>query len=258
VEFDLLNQREYEITRLENKYKKTGNELIEYLEKINEELNLITNFDGYLKELQIKCEEKYQECLQAGHKLTQLRKKEAINLEKNIIQLLAELNLVNAQFKVEFIESDVKVLGETGLDEIDFLISLNEGEPLKSMAKVASGGEKARFMFSLRLLYGLNHQLSLLVFDEIDTGVSGKTAAMMANKMKSFAKDIQMLVVTHVPQVAAKADHNYVINKQIVNGRNTTKIHKIDGEEKILGIASMLSDDEISASAIMQAKALLR
>lgn len=137
------------------------------------------------------------------------------------------------------------------------MISLNEGEPLKPLAKVASGGEKARFMFALKTIFATKSDLSLVVFDEIDIGISGKTATKMANQMVELSKNIQTLVITHLPQVAAKANYHYQIYKEKIHDRMQTMIKVLTDEERILSIASMLSDDEVSHYAIEQAKALL-
>jgi len=138
------------------------------------------------------------------------------------------------------------------------MISLNEGEPLKPLSKVASGGEKARFMFALKSLFAQLKKLSLLVFDEIDIGISGKTAAKVAQEMKKLSTKLQLLVITHLPQVAAKADYHYAIYKEKVGSRMETHIDVLNDEKRILSIATMLSDDQISSFAIEQAKALLK
>ncbi|WP_025725282.1 DNA repair protein RecN [Acholeplasma granularum] len=256
--FNNYQERLYELSKIETKYGKSNDDLVTYLESLKDELELSSDYDGYLKKAHEKNLLLYKEVFKIGTKLHQERVKLSKKLEKLITESLHELDLEKAQFKIEFDQiTEGMQLKENGLDSVEFLISLNEGEPLKALAKVASGGEKARFMFSLKSIYAKNNLLSLLVFDEIDIGISGKTATKVANKMKSHAKDIQMLVITHLPQVAAKADHHYRIYKTKVNDRMQTLIEVLDKDARILSIASMLSDAEMSHFAIEQAKTLL-
>jgi DNA repair ATPase RecN len=144
------------------------------------------------------------------------------------------------------------------VDQVEFYISLNEGEPVKPLAKVASGGERARFMFALKSIYAKANKLSLLILDEIDIGISGKTAAKVATKMNVLSDMMQLLVITHLPQVAARANHHYGITKIKEKDRMVTRIQKLNEDERIEMIALMLSDEKLSHFAIEQAKMLLR
>lgn len=257
--FNQYQERLYELSKIETKYAKTNDELVIYLEKITDELAMSEDYDGYIKKAKEKLDKQYDEAYKLGEALSIHRKKIALKLEKELTQALKLLDLDKAQFKIEFEPLKPKMtLGEDGLDSVEFMISFNEGEPLKPLAKVASGGEKARFMFSLKSLYAVNSNLSLLVFDEIDIGISGKTATKMANVMLKHASDLQMIVITHLPQIAAKANHHYSIYKTFSDQRMETKINILDDDARILSIAGMLSDDEITPFAIEQAKQLLK
>ena len=257
--FNQYQERLYELSKIETKYAKTNDELVVYLEKITDELVMSEDYDGYIKMAKEKLDKQYDEAYKLGEALSVHRKKIALKLEKELTQALKLLDLDKAQFKIEFEPLKPKMtLGEDGLDSVEFMISFNEGEPLKPLAKVASGGEKARFMFSLKSLYAVNSNLSLLVFDEIDIGISGKTATKMANVMLKHASDLQMIVITHLPQIAAKANHHYSIYKTFSDQRMETKINILDDDARILSIAGMLSDDEITPFAIEQAKQLLK
>lgn len=257
--FNQYQERLYELSKIETKYAKTNDELVVYLEKITDELVMSEDYDGYIKMAKEKLDKQYDEAYKLGEALSVHRKKIAIKLEKELTQALKLLDLDKAQFKIEFEPLKPKMtLGEDGLDSVEFMISFNEGEPLKPLAKVASGGEKARFMFSLKSLYAVNSNLSLLVFDEIDIGISGKTATKMANVMLKHTSDLQMIVITHLPQIAAKANHHYSIYKTFSDQRMETKINILDDDARILSIAGMLSDDEITPFAIEQAKQLLK
>lgn len=259
-EFDQMQARSHELSKIELKYQKSVNELIEYQESLENKLLMVKNYDAYLekleKEIKISFEKTYQQAL----KLTKLRQKLSKELETKIVTILKDLDLEKTAFKVVFeeVEKHDDMFLETGIDNIDFHISLNEGEPIKPLSKVASGGEKARFMLALKSIYAENRKLSVLVLDEIDTGISGKTASKVANKMKELSEKMQVLVITHLPQVAAKANEHYGIYKRLLNGRMVTEIDVLDMESRIKSIATMLSDDKLSPFAIEQAKMLLK
>jgi len=259
AEFDLMQERSYELVKIEQKYQKNINELIEYLKQIEEELLLITDYDHYLESSRQELKKAFEKAYESGLKLTELRKKHAKKLSSDVLIELKDLDLEKAVFDIQFEDTlhDESSLLETGLDQIEFNISLNEGEPVKPLAKVASGGERARFMFALKSIYAKSNQLSLLILDEIDIGISGKTAAKVASKMTSLSKTMQLLVITHLPQVAARADHHYGITKIKEMNRMVTRIHNLSDDERIETIALMLSDEKLSHFAIEQAKILL-
>jgi len=256
-EFEVISERLYELERIEKKYQKPINELIIYIEEIDEKINLIKNYDSYLEKYAKKVADLKEETINIGLELRKIRMKLAKKLEREVILELKDLDLEDTKFEVLFNEENT-VLREDGIDEIEFLISLNEGEPLKSLSKVASGGERARFMFAIKSIYAKQNDLKLLVLDEIDIGISGKTAAKMANKMSSLSAEMQLIVITHLPQVAAKANTHFGITKELVSKRMQTTIHKLSFDERIEKIALMLSDEEISSHAINQAKMLLK
>lgn len=258
-EFNLMQERSYELVKIETKYQKTINELIDYLHEIEEELMLITDYDQYLESSKKEVDHAFNEAFQSGLKLSELRKKLAKKLATDVLIELKDLDLEKASFEVLFddIQKDESFMQETGLDNVEFSISLNEGEPRKPLAKVASGGERARFMFALKSIYAKANHLSLLILDEIDIGISGKTASKVANKMKKLSESMQLIVITHLPQVAARATHHYGIKKQKENERMVTRIHKLSDMERIESVALMLSDEKITHFAIEQAKLLL-
>lgn len=256
-EFEVISERLYELERIEKKYQKPINELILYIEEIDEKINLIKNYDSYLEKYAKKVADLKEETINIGLELRKIRMKLAKKLEREVILELKDLDLEDTKFEVLFNEENT-VLREDGIDEIEFLISLNEGEPLKSLSKVASGGERARFMFAIKSIYAKQNDLKILVLDEIDIGISGKTAAKMANKMSSLSAEMQLIVITHLPQVAAKANTHFGITKELVSKRMQTTIHKLSFDERIEKIALMLSDEEISSHAINQAKMLLK
>lgn len=255
--FDAMQARSHELVKIEQKYGKSITALMAYLEAIKEELALMSDYDGYLETCQKDVDASYAKAVVAGQALTVLRKEMAKHLETQLLQELADLDLEKASFDIVFEDQQEVILSESGLDTVEFMISLNEGEPLKPLAKVASGGERARFMFALKSLYAKAQGLSMLILDEIDIGVSGKTAAKVAAKMQVLAKTMQLLVITHLPQVAARADHHYGIEKVKADGRMVTRIEHLTDDARIEKIALMLSDEKLSHHAIEQAKMLL-
>ena len=257
--FNQLQDRSYELDKIETKYHKSEDELIDYLIEIEEAYRMITDYDNLLEESQKSVQKAFEVALQSGIILSSLRKKLAKEFEKEILNQLKDLDLDKASFEVLFENQAVNssILTEQGIDAIEFMISLNEGEPIKPLAKVASGGERARFMFSLKALDALRNELSMLILDEIDIGISGKTAAKVAKKMKELSKVMQLIVITHLPQVAARADHHYEIIKIKEDDRMVTRISHLDLNKRIEAIALMLSDEKLSTYAIEQAKMLL-
>ena len=259
-EFDSMQERLYDLIKIEQKYQKTIAEVIDFLAAIEEELMLITDYDHYLEEAHQSLNKAFNDAYEAGLFLSNHRKNCAKKLEKDVIIELKDLDLEKAKFEIVFenLEKNESNLLESGIDQIEFYISLNEGEPIKPLSKVASGGERARFMFALRSIYAKANHLSLLILDEIDIGISGKTAAKVAHKMKELSLMMQLIVITHLPQVAAKADHHYGITKIKEKERMVTRILKLSENERIEMIAMMLSDEKLSHFAIEQAKMLLR
>lgn len=258
-EFDMMMERSHQLEKIEQKYQKSANELITYLKEIEDEILMITDYESYIEQSREELKKAIDVAYQSGLKLREERMKNAHLLKKSILLELKDLDLVQAQFDIEFedLNQTEDELLENGLDKLEFNISLNEGEPLKPLSKVASGGEKARFMFALKTIFATQNDLSLLILDEIDIGISGKTAAKVASKMVELSKKMQLIVITHLPQVAAKADHHYGIRKLKEDQRMVTRIENLEMDKRIEMIATMLSDEKLSHFAIEQAKMLL-
>lgn len=220
---------------------------------------MITNYDDFINEHQLKLDVAFNETYNTGLTLHELRREQALDLELSLIDELKDLDLINAKINITFEEiiKEYDALLDNGLDNVDINISLNEGELLKPLSKAASGGERARFMFALKIIYAKQNNLSLLILDEIDIGISGKTAAMVANKMQAVSKDFQLIVISHLPKVASKANNHFGIYKSLVNNRMVTNIKKLTEHERIEIIALMLSGESLSPYAIEQAKMLL-
>lgn len=251
-----INLRLSIYSNLKRKYKKNTHELIEYLSQIEEKINNIDNFDFKLKEFEKKSSDLLNKVNFVANKISKLRLIEAKIIEKNIINVLKDLMLSNTIFQINFIKSDVFL--QTGIDKIDFLITFNKGEPLKSLSKTASGGELSRFMLALKTLVSKKMNFQTLIFDEIDSGVSGKIAFSIASKIKKLSENSQILCVTHLPQVASIADNHLHITKEVdAENRTITKISEIVGEERINEIALMISNGVITDASFNLAKELL-
>lgn len=253
--YENLNQREYELKNLEKKYNKSVEELILYKEELKSKLDLVSDFDSYIKKENEMIKVLKENTINSALKITNQRKLIARDMELELIGILKKLDLEQTQFKVEV--KNTNNFFEDGMDEIYFKISLNNGEPMKELNKVASGGERSRFMFALKTTAATRKGISMLILDEIDSGVSGKTASKLANHMSLISKKLQLLVITHLPQVAAKADIQMEVLKKQKNDRVITNINKLNYEERVKSIATMLSDETMSEFAIKQAKTLL-
>ena len=260
---DDLNSRLYEINKVKEKYKMSVNELIKYLADITLELSLITNFDEAIKELKNDIIIKHQDLVKISNTLRLYREKNARRCEKAIVKECVDLDLAHTKFEIVFNEVDLtdpfnsSIFLENGMDVVDFYISFNIGEPVKPLNKVASGGELSRIMLAFKAIYLEKNPLSFMVFDEIDSGVSGVTARKIAMKMHEISKRTQVLAITHLAQVAAIADTQLYIAKEEESKRTKTVVKQLSYDERITEIAIMLSGMELSSGILQTAKALL-
>lgn len=251
-----INLRLSIYSTLKRKYKKNTQELIEYQSQIEEKISNIDNFDFKLKEFEKKSTDLLIKVNFVANEISKLRLIEAKIIEKNIINVLKDLMLSNTIFQIDFMKSDVFL--QTGIDKIDFLITFNKGEPLKPLSKTASGGELSRFMLALKTLISKKLNFQTLIFDEIDSGVSGKIAFSIASKIKKLSENAQILCVTHLPQVASIADNHLHITKEVDSeSRTITKISEIVGEDRANEIALMISNGVITDASFNLAKELL-
>lgn len=255
-EFEQLQERLYEINRLTTKYQRDGDGLVNLLSEIIEEIELATNYDSYIEKLKVESNKLRENAYNEGLKLSKARKQLAESLTKEVVASLSLIDLPDVQFQIIFEEQNE--LLASGIDQIEFYISFNKSEPLKPLVRVASGGEKARFMFSFKTVLATRQNLSLLILDEIDIGISGKTASKMANEMVKISKQLQLIVITHLPQVSSKADYQYLINKKTINNRVLSTIDLLTESERVVQIASMISDDQVTSFALEQAKIMLK
>lgn len=253
---DVIEARLNEINRLKKKYGSTVEEMLTYKDEIEKELDELQNKDIHLESLKEEIEKVEQDALKIAKKLTEMRKKTALKLEKEIKHELTDLYLQNATFKVDF--TTAPHLHQNGIDEVFFLISTNVGEPLKELSKVASGGELSRMMLALKKIFAKHDRIGTVIFDEIDTGVSGRVAQAIAEKMYQIAQSTQVLCITHLPQVAAMADEHLLIEKETVNNRTHTIINELNYEEKVQELGRMMTGATLTDTALEHSEQLLQ
>ncbi|MHC5269035.1 DNA repair protein RecN [Enterococcus sp. LJL98] len=244
------------IHQLKRKYGETIPLILTYYEAISEELAAMTGSENQLEELEQQLAKKYEDVVTVAEELHQERKKIARRLEREIMQEVKELYMENTLFEIRF-QTSPESLSETGMDQVAFYLSSNLGEDLKPLVKVASGGELSRILLALKAIFSKGKETTSIVFDEVDTGVSGRVAQAIAEKIAKIAQHSQVLCITHLPQVAAQADYQYFISKEVQAGRTQTKITQLNEEERKLEVARMLAGPEITDLTLQHATELL-
>lgn len=266
LEFDAerlneIESRLNEINRLKKKYGSTVHDMLDYLAKIDEEIETLTDKDTHLVTMEKEMIELKKDAYLEAKQLHDVRKKTAKELKTALQHELKGLYLDKASFEVTFHSPTKKdgdtVLHKNGFDTIHFSISTNIGEPLKEMSKVASGGELSRIMLALKTLFAKHQGVTSVIFDEVDTGVSGRVAQSIAEKIHMISRDSQVLCITHLPQVAAMADTHLLIEKQAQKTRTETKVTNLTTDEQTEEISRMITGREITETAVEHAKELI-
>ncbi len=250
--FEKIQKRLDFVNRFTNKYTSDTDKLAFILKTKKERLRDLLNFDSDREKLSRELENLEMEFTDLSNSLRLLRKKVAKILEENIKNNLIELNFINVEFKIEFKELDN--FSVNGLDDIEFMISTNPGNPLKPLKDVASGGELSRVMLAFKSVLANVDDIDTLIFDEIDTGISGRTAQKVAEKISYISKEHQVLCITHLPQIAAMADCNYLIEKSSDGIETKTSIENIKDESLVLELARLLGGSEITKAVLDTAK----
>lgn len=258
VEFNEEDRNQIEnrldlIYSLKRKYGNSILDILNYAKNIEDEIHKIENLDEYHRKIKKELEQLESEMQTIGNRISSLRKKYGKTLSEKINKELKELEMPNAKFEVNI---NVKEsFGSTGIDEVEFMICTNMGEGMKPLNKIASGGEMSRIMLAIKNVLADVDEVDTLVFDEIDTGISGKAGQAVGDKMKYIAKSHQVICITHLPSIAAKGDYNYYINKQTKANKTYTNIKQLNEEEIIEEIAR-ISSGEITEIAKAHAKEL--
>ncbi len=251
-----LNNRLDLINSLLLKHKVTfASELITIKEDLKDKLENLSNYDQVVLELKDRVINQEQVLNVLATKLSKKRINIIPKAENQIIELLKKLGMPYANFKID--HSKLKDLGVIGIDEINFLFSANKGISMNNISSIISGGELSRFMLAIKYITSKKHNTQCLIFDEIDSGVSGEVASLMGEMMRIIASNKQVISITHLPQVAAKGDHHYLIYKEIKSGKSRTLIKCLNKDERINELAKLLSGKKITSIAMNNAIELL-
>lgn len=258
-ELDRLESRLDVIYRLKKKYGPTVADMLDYLEKCKEELEQIKDADDTIQKLGKELEKARKEARKRGEDLTKARKKAADDLQKRVQEELRQLDMPKVQFVTDFAPSSSQDgMDDTGMDQVQFLMSANLGEALKPIQKVASGGELARIMLALKNVLAEDDGIGSLVFDEVDTGVSGRAAQKVAEKMADVARRKQVLCVTHLPQIAAMADTHFSVEKGEKQGRTFTRVERLDQKGRVDELARLIGGAAVTEVLRESASELLK
>lgn len=258
IYFDQEEQNKIEerldlIHSLKRKYGNNIEQILAYKEKIEKEIFDITNLETYIAELKTKLAKVESNMLRICEEMNQIRSKYAMELSDEITRELKELEMKHAEFEVKVEVMEDNKFNQNGLNRVEFLISTNQGDEKKSLIKIASGGEMSRVMLAIKTVLADIDQIPVLVFDEIDTGISGVAANSTGEKMKKIAKNHQVICVTHLATIAAKGDYNYYIFKSSEENTTKTQVSQLNEEQTIREIAR-ISNGEITETSIQNAK----
>ena len=253
-----LEQRDSDLSSLQRKYKKSIPELIAYRDELGTILGKNSSFEDSLEEKKEEMLQSLKEAISKAKELTLLRTRNAKTIEKELTHSLKDL-LLNVRFQILFKDEkeDESSLKENGIDDVDFLIETNIGEGLKPLSKVISGGEASRIMLAFKALFIKANRIPTVIFDEIDTGISGETAQAVARKIKEISLTTQVISITHMPQVASLSDHPILISKTVKDGRTYSNVKELSLEEKIRQIAYLISGGKVTEKQLEYAKEMV-
>ena len=251
-QFEQTETRLNLLNRLKSKYGNTVEEILAYRERALETLEKYQDYDAYRAALAQETAALKENALSLSGEISALRKENAQTLSEKMREALSDLNFEQAVFDIA-VDAEEERLSENGYDKVRFLISTNPGEPVKELSQVASGGELSRIMLALKTVLADKDDIETLIFDEIDTGISGRTAWKVSEKMGILGKGHQLICITHLPQIAAMADTHFVIEKQVEDNRSITRIRELGEKESVEELARMLGGDVITESALKNA-----
>ena len=250
-EYSMVSERLDLLNRLKSKYGRTMEEVLAYGQECEEKLARYADYDAYLERLEREYTAVERKLSEASTVLSELRRKAATVLSEQIKQALSELNFLEVRFEIRMEQTDYSA---NGSDTAEFYIATNPGEEIKPLIKVASGGELSRIMLALKTVFADRDEIPTLIFDEIDTGISGRTAQMVSEKMAEISRSRQVLCITHLPQIAAMADAHYLIEKSTDGVKTVTKIEKLPTERSVEELARMLGGASITEAVLENAR----
>lgn len=254
---NIVSNRIDEIDLLKRKYSKDGlvSGIYETLEENKLRLVKLKDYESYIKDLNEKKEKILDEYKEYSGRLSVLRKEAADKLSKELESALTDLNFTLP--KVEIVIKSLEKPTENGMDGVCFYISTNPGEKIKPIGEIASGGELSRIMLALKTIFAASGEIDSLVFDEIDSGISGKTASKVAQRLKELSKNNQVICITHLPQIAACAKHHFLIEKNIIEDNTISTINHLSEDEHVKEVARMLAGDDLNEAAMENARSLI-
>ncbi|MVX64871.1 DNA repair protein RecN [Clostridium chromiireducens] len=252
---DKVNARIYEINTYKKKYAPTIPEILQYHEKIKKEYDEIVNSEKIIEALKEKERVILSKMKEVALVIHDLRLDKSKLLEEKILRELAFVGLEKSRMEISVIQGE---FNERGFDDVSFLISTNPGEPLMPLEKVLSGGELSRIMLALKCVFAEKDEIPTLIFDEIDTGISGAVAQRVGEKMYQLSKTHQILCITHLPQIAVLSDYHYFVMKRVMDNKTFTKIKVLLKEEKELEISKMLAGDDVTEATLNNVKEMIR
>lgn len=250
-----LESRMNVLNDLKRKYGKDISELITYQSKLANEIDKIENYEESTSQLRQEIDTLYDKVINLGEQLSKERRSVAQTLRNHIVEEIQNLQMKDANLEISFKPLDVP--NREGIEFVEFLISPNKGEPLKSLNKIASGGELSRIMLALKTIFVKTRGQTAILFDEVDSGVSGQAAQKMAEKMKDLATYIQVICISHLPQVATMSDHHLFISKDTTDDRTTTHVQELSGDERVTEIARMISGASVTELTRQNAKEMI-
>ena len=253
-EIDQIENRLDTINNLKRKYGNTIEDILAYRDEISEKLNKFFKSDEEINRLQKELDIAKSARKELASKLTEARKKASLELSSKICNELSDLDMSKVRFEVEIKECEYN---KNGCDSVEFLISVNAGEPLKPLSKIASGGEMSRIMLAIKSIFSDTDPVDTLIFDEIDTGVSGRAAQKIAEKINKISSNKQILCITHLAQIAAMADTHYLIEKAVENDRTFTKVSPLDDNSRKNELARIIGGAQITDTTVKAAAEMI-
>lgn len=261
MEFDAQTYADTEerlntLNRLKLKYGGSIEKVLAYQTALAEKIEKLKNADVYKAELEGRLAERYEELSSLCESASVIRSKEAQRLSNEMVSALTDLNFLDVQYEIQV--RGQQEISASGYDDVEFMISTNPGEPLKSLGSVASGGELSRIMLALKTVLASRDKIPTMIFDEIDTGISGKTAWKVSEKLGRLSRSHQVICITHLPQIAAMADSHFMIAKQVVDNTTVTDINEMSESQAVDELARMLGSDELTDTVRENARELIR
>jgi len=254
-DFERTEDRLNLINTLKSKFGSSIEKILAYYEEKKADLEKLENLDSYLVELKTKTDRALLVYKEAAGSLSEHRKSVALEFSKLLSGELLCLNFNDSRFEVMF-ETDENLISKTGFDKLEFMIATNPGEPVKPMKNVASGGELSRIMLAIKTILAKKDEVDALIFDEIDAGISGKTAWEVSGRLSKLSMEHQVIAITHLPQIAAAADSHFSIEKNVKDGQTTTSINELDRDGEIAELSRLLGSDTLNEAALSNAREL--